>query len=85
MKTLVGLLCVAVMLFSSSILAQNMTVNMELLSPNGNSKIGTIGLKDSDFGLVLTPNLTSLTPGMHGFHVHQTGSCAAVTKEGKPF
>ena len=83
MKILVGLFYVPVMLFSSSMLAQNINVTIELLSAEGHSKIGIIGLKDSDFGLVLTPNLSSLTPGMHGFHVHQIGSCTAVTKEGK--
>ncbi|WP_261921634.1 superoxide dismutase family protein, partial [Vibrio aestuarianus] len=73
----------SVILFSSTVLAQEHQVTMELLSADGNANIGTISLQDSEFGLVLTPHLSSLTPGVHGFHVHQIGSCESTTKEGK--
>ncbi len=46
--------------------------------------IGTITLEDSDQGLKLTPNLKGLTPGAHGFHVHQNPSCEPGKKDGKP-
>lgn len=71
------------MLFTGTVLAQQSQVTMELLDANGNTSIGSISLQDSEFGLVLTPNLSSLTPGVHGFHVHQTGSCEPTTKDGK--
>jgi Cu-Zn family superoxide dismutase len=45
--------------------------------------IGTIALKDSGAGLVLTPKLTHLPPGQHGIHVHALGDCRAVEKDGK--
>lgn len=45
--------------------------------------IGTIALKDSKEGLVLTPKLTHLPPGQHGIHVHQLPDCRAVEKDGK--
>jgi Cu-Zn family superoxide dismutase len=35
-----------------------------------------VALDDSAYGLVLTPALTGLAPGVHGFHVHEKGSCA---------
>ncbi|MGL5359785.1 MAG: superoxide dismutase family protein, partial [Shewanella sp.] len=79
-------LCLAscsALLFSGAALAQPSQVIMELLGAGGNTAIGTITLQDTQFGLVLTPNLSSLTPGVHGFHVHQTGSCEPATKEGK--
>lgn len=38
--------------------------------------IGTISLKDTPFGVLFTPNLKGLPPGMHGFHVHVNASCA---------
>lgn len=46
-------------------------------------QIGSIQLAESKYGLVLTPNLKSLPPGVHGFHVHENGSCDAKTQDGK--
>ncbi|TFH84914.1 superoxide dismutase [Billgrantia azerbaijanica] len=37
--------------------------------------IGTIALEDTDHGLLLTPDLEGLPPGVHGFHVHENASC----------
>ncbi|MBX3709131.1 MAG: superoxide dismutase family protein [Gammaproteobacteria bacterium] len=37
--------------------------------------IGTITAEDSFCGVLLTPNLTHLSPGIHGFHVHINPSC----------
>jgi len=36
-----------------------------------------------DDGVVFTPNLSGLTPGIHGFHVHQNGDCSPAMKDGK--
>ena len=38
-------------------------------------KIGTITLKDTPYGLLITPNLHSVKPGLHGLHIHQNLSC----------
>jgi Cu-Zn family superoxide dismutase len=52
------------------------TVNMHLVAPKGQGKsIGTITATDTQYGLLLTPNLSGLTPGLHGFHVHVNASC----------
>ena len=46
--------------------------------------IGTIVVSDyDDDGVVFSPNLTDLTPGIHGFHVHQNGDCSPAMKDGK--
>jgi len=45
--------------------------------------IGTIELRDSKDGLVLTPKLSHLSPGQHGIHIHQLPDCRAVEKDGK--
>lgn len=36
-----------------------------------------------DDGVVFTPKLSGLTPGIHGFHVHENGDCSAAMKDGK--
>jgi len=38
--------------------------------------IGTITFKDVHRELLITPKLHGLTPGLHGFHIHQNPSCA---------
>ncbi|HEY9193321.1 MAG TPA: superoxide dismutase [Cu-Zn] SodC [Methyloversatilis sp.] len=47
------------------------------------AEIGTVQVTDSKYGLVLTPSLRGLPPGLHGFHVHQNPSCDAREKDGK--
>ena len=37
--------------------------------------IGMILAKQSNYGLLLIPNLSNLQPGVHGFHVHALASC----------
>jgi Cu-Zn family superoxide dismutase len=38
--------------------------------------IGTAILKDGNSGVLLRFDLTGLTPGWHGLHLHETGTCA---------
>ncbi len=38
-------------------------------------KIGTVKADDTIYGLILTPKLHGLPPGIHGFHVHAMASC----------
>jgi len=45
--------------------------------------IGTVTVSDTRYGLVLTPSLHGLPPGLHGFHVHQNPSCDTKENGGK--
>lgn len=45
--------------------------------------VGDISVAESAHGLVFTPALHGLAPGLHGFHVHQNPSCAPAEKDGK--
>ncbi len=49
-----------------------------------NSPLGTVVVNESKYGLVFTPMLKGLAPGLHGFHLHENPSCAAGAKDGAP-
>ena len=42
-----------------------------------------IELSESKYGVVFTPNLSGMTLGAHGFHVHTNPSCDSTQKDGK--
>ena len=66
------------------VFAADAVVTMNLVSEQGVGKsIGTITISEGPTGLVFTPKLTDLAPGVHGFHVHQNADCATGMKEGK--
>ncbi|MFZ9036028.1 MAG: superoxide dismutase [Cu-Zn] SodC [Francisellaceae bacterium] len=45
--------------------------------------IGYIVFKDVKDGLLITPDLRGLSPGFHGFHIHENPSCLPGLKDGK--
>ncbi|WP_153038048.1 superoxide dismutase family protein [Aliivibrio fischeri] len=53
--------------------ATNYNVNMMDLTSK--ELIGDITISSSKFGTVFTPNLIDLPSGLHGFHIHEKGSC----------
>ena len=64
--------------------AADKTAEVHAVSARGiGEKIGTVTFADSDQGLVITPDLHQLSPGAHGFHIHQKPSCDAASKDGK--
>jgi Cu-Zn family superoxide dismutase len=62
----------------------DLVVPMNLVDENGTgAPIGSVTITESPYGLVFTPQLTRLPPGLHGFHVHEKPSCAPGEKDGK--
>lgn len=59
--------------FMPSLAAQS--IKIDIYSTTDNKKIGTIGFSDSKQGLKIKPNLSQLSPGQHGFHIHQQPDC----------
>ena len=60
------------------------TVELHEAGEKGPGKsVGTVVLSDSPYGLVLTPKLTGIVPGLHGFHIHANASCEPQTQDGK--
>jgi superoxide dismutase, Cu-Zn family len=81
-KTLGVLLCLAV--FSGLSFAQEVSIKVFALNEQGLEKeIGTVKASDSRYGLILTPQLSDLKPGLHGFHVHAKPDCSQALLEGK--
>jgi Cu-Zn family superoxide dismutase len=79
----VAIICI-VWLAAFPVFAADAVVTMNLVNEQGVGKdIGTITISEGPKGLVFTPKLSGLTPGPHGFHVHQNPDCAAGMKEGK--
>lgn len=64
-------------------LAHAISVNMMMFEGDEHVQVGSILLYESDYGLVLDPSLSSFPAGLHGFHLHEFGSCSATIKDGK--
>lgn len=61
-----------------------LTIDMHHVSEKGvGEKIGVVTVTATRHGLVFTPSLKGLRPGLHGFHVHENPSCEAQEKDGK--
>ncbi|RMU36308.1 superoxide dismutase family protein [Pseudomonas amygdali] len=70
--------------FSLSVQAASLDVPINLVSADGAPKpVGNVTVSETQYGLLFTPNLKDLPAGIHGFHVHENGSCDAGTKDGK--
>lgn len=69
-------LVLVILLCSVDCLADQHQAVAELKSLDGSTK-GMVTFKQIDKALTVTVDVTGLTPGSHGFHVHQYGDCTA--------
>ena len=82
--TLTLTLAFGALLPASTVVAQDLVVPMAIVDATAPPKpVGTITAKDSPSGLVLTPAVEGLPPGLHGFHVHENPSCEPGPKDGQ--
>jgi len=71
-------------LLASPIWAADLVVTMNHVTEQGvGQSIGTITISEGPAGLMFFPQLTDLSPGEHGFHVHQNPDCGPGNKAGK--
>jgi Cu-Zn family superoxide dismutase len=57
---------------------QEVTQAIAVLRPTrGNSVQGTIVFRKTKNGIRITGDVSGLTPGKHGFHIHEFGDCRA--------
>jgi Cu-Zn family superoxide dismutase len=81
--TLAGLLAAGLAL---QVQAQTLQVPIKLVDTEGGGKsIGSITVTSTADGVMFSPKLEGLSPGIHGFHVHEKPSCqpAADPEKGK--
>lgn len=78
------LLMTTLMALTSSTVVAATQIELYEVDKQGTGKsLGTVEVHQSAFGLVFTPNLKNLSPGLHGFHVHENPSCDAAEKDGE--
>jgi len=62
----------------------DITVPMNIVDEKGIGKpVGQVVISETPYGIVFTPSLAGLPPGLHGFHVHENPSCETQEKDGK--
>lgn len=70
---------------ASAAAAAEVAVPMSKVSPSGiGDTIGTITVSETPTGLSLKVDVTGISAGSHGFHIHENGSCEPGTKDGVP-
>lgn len=75
LKTLKTILATSCLLASTLALA-DITVPVYFVTEGNVGKLaGTVQISLTKYGLLFTPDLRGLTPGIHGLHVHQNPSC----------
>ena len=66
--------------------AADTKVTLKMATDKGDGpEVGTVTISETRYGLVFTPQLSKLPPGLHGFHVHENGSWAATKRHGTPW
>ncbi|GAB4168438.1 MAG: superoxide dismutase family protein [Rhodocyclaceae bacterium] len=74
---------VSIMLCAGAAMADT-TVQMSMVDARGiGAGIGTVVISESKYGMVFSPSLAGLPPGIHGCHVHQNPSCEPKESDGR--
>jgi Cu-Zn family superoxide dismutase len=78
------MLLVAATLSLCGVAHAGITVQMNSVDEKGTGKsVGRIVVSETPYGVVFSPSLAGLPPGLHGFHVHENPSCGPKEKDGK--
>lgn len=82
MKDVRQLICALFCFTAISSANASMTFHIDLMNSDNTGKpIGTITVDQTKYGLLFTPHLSDLPPGLHGFHMHEHASCAHAAKD----
>ena len=78
------ILIIAILVMTGNAWPDGMMIDIRAINKTGiGSSIGTITVTSSPYGSIFTPALINLTPGLHGFHVHENPDCSTAVKGGK--
>jgi Cu-Zn family superoxide dismutase len=80
------LLLISTFILAGAATAHGATVRANVNSVNASGvgpAIGTVTFEDTKWGLLITPDLSQLPPGVHGFHIHEKAACGPAEHEGK--
>lgn len=87
MQTRFKMLAAAAALFSLHGAAQaqgSVAVQMNKVDQNGvGASMGQVTISETRYGIVFSPSLAGLPPGLHGFHVHENPACEPKEQDGK--
>lgn len=78
------IVAIALAFVATAARADEIVVTIHLSTDAGEGKeIGTVKVQDTAHGVLFTPSLHELPPGLHGFHMHENGQCGCAMKDGK--
>src|SRR6202049_702885 len=73
---LISAICCALSITQAS--AQEVKKAIAVLHPaSGSQVMGTVTFTKTEDGMQVVADITGLTPGQHGFHIHEFGDCSA--------
>jgi superoxide dismutase, Cu-Zn family len=77
MKSVALGLAVSTLLLACASTPDAPAVSANLAARSGSSVAGSVGFTEIPGGVRVTAQVTGLTPGEHGFHIHDVGDCSA--------
>lgn len=69
-----GIILAGTFLCSNIALAEDISATIYTTGPKS-TEIGTVTFTETPYGILITPNLSGLPDGLHGFHLHQHPDC----------
>ena len=73
----------ACLLMSAAASAAEISVPVNVAEKHGSgAAVGVVRIVETPYGLAFYPALKGLSPGLHGFHIHENPSCGPSEKEG---
>ena len=81
MKRLIGISAVGILAAACAdmpgMMAMGPSASAKLEATKGNSTAGDVKFATRGTKVLVTANISGLTPGSHGFHIHEKGDCSS--------
>jgi len=85
LNAILSLFAASCVLAGTPAAAATATATINSISATGvGAPLGTVFFADGALGLVITPRISGLPPGEHGFHIHEKGDCGPGMNQGNP-